>query len=243
MITITIANRKGGIGKTTTAQALAEGLKEKCFKVLSIDMDGQANLTANTRHEGNKHHIADILKGSFSAKKAIEDDFIASDDDTDYLENQAELKPDTLKRCLRSVKPTYDYCIIDTPPKLSQITLIALYASDEAIITATPEQQGLSGIGRLFDAIEEVKEQTKALKALGILFVRNNPRRILYQQAIEGTKKAGYPVYDATIRESISIMEAQALREPIFRYCKGKKVLDDYRAFVDETIAMERKEK
>jgi chromosome partitioning protein len=230
---ITIANQKGGIGKTTTAQALIEGLRKKGYKVLGIDLDTQANLTQAMHREGANLFLADLLAGK-TAKAVIESDFIASDYRTTKAEKEATAQ--TIKQALAPISKGYDFIIIDTPPKIDTLTLSALIASGEVVITATADSFAISGMKTLLTAIESAKERNSALKLSGVLFVRFNERSVLNRQIRLGLVKTGVKVFDATIRESVAIREAQAMQEPLFEYAKDSRALQDYERFVNELI-------
>ncbi len=239
MKTIVISNSKGGIGKTTTAQALYELLQAKGYKVLGIDLDTQGNFTLVTSHHDNSYTMADLIKGK-PLKEVIEADFIACDYSIMNIDGN-DYKVSFLKDTLNSLKG-YDFCIIDTPPRLDRLTLTAFVASDYVITTATTDSLAIQGIADLLKAIESTKKLNKKLKPLGILFVRYSPRSVLAKNIVEDMKQrenqTGLKVFDTTIRESIAIREAHYLTESLTTYAKKSTAMKDYSAFVDELLPL-----
>ena len=241
---ISIINQKGGIGKTTTAQALGAGLRLKGFKVLSIDLDPQSNLSLTMGAETAKTGAYSLLIGGKPVREVIvstqQGDLIPSG----YLLATAELKikqSDKLKEAIRPIKKNYDYIIIDCPPALGILTVNALTASDSVIIPAQTDFFALQGIGNLYLSIQAVKDGTnKSLKIKGILITKYNPRTILnrdlLQQLEDFAKKAKIRIFESKIRESIIIKEAQALRRDIFSYNPRAAVTQDYKNFIDEAL-------
>jgi chromosome partitioning protein len=124
---ISIANQKGGCAKSTTAQALIEGLRKKGFKVLGIDLDNQGNLTQGMNREGNRYTVYDLLAGGKEAQEVVEGDFIASNEKTALLTKS--ITATSLKEALKPMLKAYGYIIIDTPPHLDLLTIAGLVAS------------------------------------------------------------------------------------------------------------------
>ena len=139
---ITVTNQKGGVGKTTTAQHLAIGLKNRGYKVLLVDSDQQGNLTYTLNCNYNAG-IYDVITGAISAKDAIfhssQCDIIAGDIKLSKAEKELV---DTgreyfLKDALEPIKNEYDYIVIDTPPTLGILTINALTCSDSVNYSCT----------------------------------------------------------------------------------------------------------
>jgi chromosome partitioning protein len=233
---ISIANQKGGCAKSTTAQALIEGLRKKGFKVLGIDLDNQGNLTQGMNREGNRYTVYDLLAGGKEAQEVVEGDFIASNEKTALLTKS--ITATSLKEALKPMLKAYGYIIIDTPPHLDLLT-----ASSEVVITCTPSTYSINGIAQTMGAIESAKAVNKDIKPMGVLFTLYNDRRVMHRQLrqaiIKQASASSVSVFDTTIRESIAISEAQAFKRPLFDYAKGSKALSDYEAFIKE---LQRKE-
>ena len=243
---ITVTNQKGGVGKTTTAQHLAIGLKNRGYKVLLVDSDQQGNLTytLNCDYYASIYHV---ITGSIPAKDAIfhssQCDIIAGDINLSKAEKELV---DTgreyfLKDALEPIKNEYDYIVIDTPPTLGILTINALTCSDSVIIPAQADIFSLQGFGQLNNLINQVKKYTNPnLKIKGVLLTKYNDRTILNRQLRQKVKdissKIDSRIFDSTIREATSIREAQTSRTNIFAYDPKSKIAKDYNAFIDEFL-------
>ncbi|MDR2666378.1 MAG: ParA family protein [Endomicrobium sp.] len=244
---VSIINQKGGSGKTTTAYALGTGLYKKGFKVLFIDLDGQANLTSAMQVIPSKSGILDLLTNKVRIseivqKIAIGDVLVGSEDLFQADMNVVDVgKEYRLKEALADVKEEYDYVIIDTPPALSILTINALVASDSAIITSQAERFNSSGVDRISKVIETIRNhRNKSLVIKGVLLTRFKERTRLNRDFAKLLKefadKLGTKVFKATIRDSIVISEAQAKRIAIFDYAPKSNVTEDYRVFIEEFL-------
>lgn len=256
MITITIANRRGGAGKTVTAHALGSGLSIRGYKVLLIDLDSQGNLTFDTGIKTTGNNAADLLLKSIDIKTAIHKsgnyDIIPASPHLSGAEIELVHKGSgrefVLKKALKSVFNNYDFCIIDTPPSLGEVTINALCASDYAIITAQPEIHSINGLYLMGETLYTIhKTQNTMLKILGILLTRYNGRSVLakdMKSSIEGISKTfNTTTFKTAIRECISIKESQACRQNIFNYAPKSNAAHDYNDFINEVLERIRKEK
>lgn len=244
---IAIANQKGGVGKSTTVQAIGTILHSKGDKVLFIDLDPQGNLSYSINAQNYGKSIAEVLQGKITALEAIQQteagDVIAyspslSGADLTLTETGKEYR---LKEALQPLESLYNWIIIDTPPSLSILTVNALTTAHKAIITAQADIYSLQGIGQLHSTITAVKQYTNPeLVVAGILLTRYNKRAILSRD-ITSTMRAtasqiGTKLFNTKIRENISIKEAQARQQPICTYAPKSNGCVDYRAFTKELI-------
>ena len=253
MKTIALANRKGGVGKSTTAGALMAGLSAKGYKVLGVDLDGQRNLSTSLGIEQEKRKtILGVMTGEVETREAI-----ATTNSGDLLPANKNLagadtvftdtgKEYILKEALEEVAEDYDYCIIDCPPALGILTVNALTAADVVIVPAQADIFSLDGISDLQDVIQLVRKYCNpALKIGGILLTRYNGRSVLSRDVADlaGTMadRLKTRLYKTTIREGISIKEAQIQRQNIFDYAKKSKVAQDYEAFIKEFLEEEKR--
>lgn len=248
METIAIINRKGGVGKTATAQALGAGLAAKGKKVLYVDLDSQTNLSYVLGADTEQQSSMDLLLHETTAKQAIQHtpqgDIIAGSEDlaaadTQITENRKEYR---LKEALEELTPLYDYVIIDTPAALGTLTINALTASQSAIVTVQPDAFSLQGLGQLNKAIETVKKYCNHdLQIKGILLTRFTYRPVLSRDMLSNMEDAAEQlntfVYEKPIRECISVKEAQASQQDIFTYAPRSNAAIDYKAFIDEFLA------
>lgn len=248
MKTISIALQKGGVGKTTTAQALASCLGLKKKKVLLLDMDSQANVTTASGFDETppEKTITDILADDCSIDRAINPcalyDLIGSDQYLANLEaiDQEELNPNLLKNHMAAVENDYDYMIIDTPPLLGNILKQCLMASDYVIIPVEPRPFALNGLDNLRATIEAVQELNNNLKVLGILLIKYNNRTILNRQIAdilsERAKALKTTVFKTTIREGIAVPEAQINAQSLVEYAPNSNPCIDYKGFTAEVL-------
>lgn len=245
---IAIANRKGGVGKSTTAAALISGLTQRGYKVLGIDLDAQRNLSSTMRQKVESKTIMAVLIGEISASEAIREteagDIIPaskalSGADATITETGKEYR---LKEAIESLEGRgYDYIIIDSPPALGILTVNALTASDTVIIPTSADIYGLEGVEDLFEAMQPIRKYCNpALTISGILLTKYKPRSILARDATtlahKLADKLGTVVFTTTIREGVAVQEAQIMRESIFTYAPKANVTGDYNAFIDEFL-------
>ena len=244
---ITIANQKGGVGKTTTAATLADGLKQKGFTVLLIDLDGQGNLSYTAGANTNELTSFEVLHGIATAKQAIQHTaagaIIAASpnlagSDKDLTGAGADKR---LKEALKPISSLYDFIIIDAPPSLSILTVNALTAADSLIITAQADIYSLQGIGQLYATIRAIQQTTnKGLKIAGILLTRYNARSILTRDLTEIAEQTAAQlktkIFNTKIREGIAVKEAQASGQSVLTYSPKSNPAKDYNEFIKEFL-------
>lgn len=247
MRTLAIINQKGGVGKSTTAEALTAGLTLKGFKVLAVDLDAQGNLTYTTRAGTDGATALGVLTGEVKAKDAIQHtqsgDIIPSSKalagaDAFISDTGKEYK---LKEALESISGLYDYCIIDTPPALGILTVNALTACDSVVIPAQADIYSLQGIEQLAETMKPVKKYCNpALSIEGILLTRYSPRSVLSRDVADLAEqlalKLGTKLFKTTIREAIAVKEAQISQQSLYTYAPKAKVTEDYTAFIEELL-------
>lgn len=252
MIVITIANQKGGIGKTTTATTMAGLLRERGFRVLVIDADPQRNTTAvyNAKSEGEAT-LYDVLAGNprVDIKEAIQHtengDIVASDKlmrDADIIFLQDSTNGIyRLQDAIEGLSDEYDYIIIDTNPTIDRIMYNALVAADKIIIPTSAALFGVMGLGDLIETIAAVKKRSNPkLKVDGILVVaykgNTNFAKDVKGQLEKVAKQIGTKIYRTPIRVSIKVEESQAKMMPLHKYAPKCNSTLDYQAFVDEFL-------
>lgn len=251
MVTIAVIAQKGGVGKTTTAQAIGMGLSlYHGAKVLYVDTDAQGNLSRTMEADSSGTSGADILSvltGRRPAAEAIQHtphgDLIASSKALTGAENEETLskigREYRLRKALETVSGGYTHCIIDTPPALSIITINALTAADKVIIPAQAEDYSLDALDRLRETIEAVKAYCNpSLQVDGILLTRYNGRAVISREIADmiaqKAEEMGTRLYETRIRECTAIKEAQAMREDIFNYAPRSNAAKDYKALINE---------
>ena len=243
--TICIANQKGGVAKTTTAGALAGGLNVKGFKTLLIDTDPQADLSFALGASKKGNTIKELLQGKCSAQDAIQHtqcgDIIASKGELAGADKWLK-SPFILKEAIKPLKRKYDYIIIDTPRALAMLTINALTASDEVIITGTADAFVLNAIMELNDTIEGTKENSNPkLKIAGILLCRQDSNTNISKELenilrTQAEKKLHTKVFNTVIRQGKHIREAQLLQQNLFEYAPTSNPAKDYMSFICEYL-------
>ena len=253
MITIAVIAQKGGVGKSTTAYAIGVGLaKYHAARVLFVDTDAQGNLSRTMEADNSGTTGADILAaitGRADLRHTIQrtphGDIVAASPALSGADREPTLskvgREYRLRKALEAVSGEYDYCIVDTPPALSIVTVNALTAADKAIIPAQADDYSLEAIERLRETIETVKAYCNpSLQVDGILLTRFNGRAVISREIAEmiaqAAEKLESRLYETRIRECTAVKEAQAVREDIYSYAPRCNAAKDYRALIDEMI-------
>lgn len=253
---ITIANNKGGCGKTCTAVNLAAALRLRGFDVLCIDADGQANLTASfgvearagrTMYDALKQHgapyIAPVRVLPPEGRGVGFLDVLPATRDLSAVEVGLAQERDRLTRLRTFVdqyRDGYDVIFIDTPPALGFLTLSALYASDGVIITVQPQYLAVQGLVSLRGTIENLKANGAAIVSDRVLFTQYDGRKGLHRLTVEQVTAAGVPVFGTMIRDNVALGEAPATGTDIFRYNRRSRGAEDYAALAGELVTVER---
>ena len=246
---ISIANQKGGVGKSTTAINLSACLAEKKKKVLVIDMDPQGNTTSGFGIDKNRieNTIYEVLIGECVTKKAIIKDVIKHLDILPSNVNlsgaeieliDSEERSYILKNRLKNISRQYDYIIIDCPPSLSILTVNALTASDSVIVPIQCEFYALEGISQLIKTIELVQNRLNPnLRLEGIVFTMYDSRTNLSAQVVENVKgNLKQNIYKTIIPRNVRLAEAPSHGLPINMYDSKSTGAEGYRMLAKEVI-------
>ena len=225
---ISVANQKGGVGKTTTAVNLASCLSEQGKKVLIVDADPQGNATTGLgiEKENLPGTVYDILVNGMEATEVITKtkyfdlDIIASDISLSGAEielvgqNKREFQ---LKDALNKVRENYDFIIIDCPPSLGLVTINSLTATDTVLIPIQCEYYALEGVMQLTNTINLVKKALNPdLDIEGVVMTMFDGRTNLSIQVVDEVKKCfGKKVYRSVIPRNVRLSEAPSFGEPI----------------------------
>ncbi len=246
--TISIANQKGGVGKTTTAVNLSASLAAKGRTVLLIDCDPQGNAASALGIDklSDAKTIYDVMINGLDARAAIQ----KSDFGVEIIPSNINLagaevelaaldgREFKMREALETLLDAYDFILIDCPPSLGLLTLNALNASDAVLIPIQCEFYALEGVTQLLHVIELVKSNYNPLLAIdGVLLTMYDARTRLGQQVIAEVKKNfGYLVYETFIPRSVRLSEAPSFGMPIIAYDKRSRGAQVYLSLADEVL-------
>jgi len=228
---ISIANHKGGVGKTTTTVNLAAGLARSGYKVLLIDLDPQANASFSLGLKKQDRTIYQVLAFQDDIQKMIQSledfDIVAASVHLAGFEKNNEVgKEFILQESIESIREQYDYILIDCPPSLGALTISALTASEYVIVALQPESLALQGMTDFIKILRTVKTRmNQQLDLLGILITNFDNRKVLHRDVMElARERYGEAVLSTTIRGNVALPESQSMGQHIFAYdpnCNG----------------------
>ena len=251
---ISIANQKGGVGKTTTAINLSASLAASEYRVLLVDSDPQGNSTSGlgiAKTEG-QITIYDVLSGSAEPEAAIQpagyDGLSILPADKNLVAGNLDLvdvedREMVLRRALNTVRDRYDYIVIDCPPALDLLTLNALVASDSVLVPIQCEFFALEGISQLMDTIDRVRSSfNQPLQIEGVLLTMYDDRTNLTRQVEADLRDFfGKEVFHTVIPRSIRLAEAPSFGKPILVYDPRSRGAESYIQLAKEVIQNEQK--
>ena len=253
---ISVANQKGGVGKTTTAVNLSACLAEKNKKVLLLDNDPQGHATIGVGIE--KVNVEKTIYNALIDGEPIENCIIKTDKknldicpSNEHLSGaRIELVPmisreTKLKVALSSVKDKYDYIIIDSPPSLDLLTLNTLTAADTVLVPIQCEYYALDGLGELMNTVRLIKQSLNPdLEVEGVVVTMFDSRTNLSYQVVEEIKKYFKDkMYNTIIPRNVRISEAPSYGMSVIDYDGRSKGAACYMQLAEEVIRRSRKKK
>jgi chromosome partitioning protein len=228
---ISVANQKGGVGKTTTALNLASFISESGLKTLLIDLDPQANATSGIGIDINKveHNIYDVISNTIGLEDTI---YPTAFDNLHIIPASASLagaevelsgvvsRETILKKHISKISDLYDYIIIDCAPSLGLLTLNALSFSNQLVIPVQCEYFALEGLAKLTNTVNLVKDRLNPeLNILGIVLTMFDKRTSLNRQVVNDAKKYfNQLIFDTIIPRNIRLAESPSFGLPIALY-------------------------
>ncbi len=241
---IAFANHKGGVAKTTSTASIGGCLARDGYRILMVDLDGQANLTLmyldddddrptvyDSLVDGKPLPILNIRENLDIVPSGIE---MASAEIA--LVNKLE-RERVLSRVLSPVKNKYDFILIDCPPALNNVTTNAFLSSDYILVPMTAELLPLKGMRMLDSYISELKQVKPSLGITGVFLTRYKSRHNLAKAVEEAVADVyGDVLLKTKIRENTTMAEAAGSGSDIFEYAEHSPAAEDYRELTKELL-------
>lgn len=228
MRVISLANQKGGVGKTTTALNLGAGLAALGRRVLLIDIDPQSSLTLCTVGESLGRSMAEVL-GDVKPGKLSMMDIIRHLGDgldlapADIVLSNSELamasrlgRETVLKKAINQINGRYDVVLIDCGPSLGLSTVNAIAASDAVIAPSLPTELDLRGLALFLETLEQIRQAVNpGLELLGVLVCQYDHRLNLHRAAMQDLQNSGLPIIPVVITRAVKAAEHTGQGKPI----------------------------
>lgn len=251
---ISIANQKGGVGKTTTAINLAASLAAIEHPTLIIDIDPQSNTTSGLGIETKTvtNSIYEVMVGGVEASETVRDtelpflDLLPSHINLVGAEIEMidrEQRERILEKAITELREQYDFVIIDCPPSLGLLTINALTASDSVIIPVQCEYFALEGLGQLLNTIKIVRQHLNTdLEIEGVLLTMYDTRTRLSSQVADEVKKYFEErVFETIVARNVRLAEAPSFGKPALLYDSTSVGAKNYLSLAREIIHRNKK--
>jgi chromosome partitioning protein len=243
---IALANQKGGVAKTTSTVNLAAALTERGERVLVVDLDPQSNLTMSQGFDPERleRTIFDVLVHKVPIEQIVQHNaFDVAGASLDRAGAELALsamigRERALEKALVSVKPKYDYILIDTPPSLGLLTINALVASNGVIVPVQCEYLSLRGLVQLENTLSMIRENLNPEVSIqGILPTMYDKRLLHSKEAVDILKENfGDLVFKTRIRKTIRYAEAPVKGQSVLGYDPSGDAANLYRDLAKEVL-------
>lgn len=255
---VAVANRKGGVGKTTTSLNLAQCLHDAGKRVLLVDLDEQHN--SSTQYHADASHGVTTAYDILTSRAVDPHDAIQSHDDYGDIipgddlvvlaaERMASLdcREFMLADALEKISGEYDYIVVDCPPTLGIVTKNVLVAADEVIVPVLCDGFSVDSFADLMEQVAVIKGDRRLNPGLGavrVLITQYEDRTLIAQayrdQFPEIARRQGAGMFDTKIRRCVKVKEAQQRCVPLFEYAPACTTAEDYRSLAREFLGAER---
>ncbi|HEV2706297.1 MAG TPA: ParA family protein [Pyrinomonadaceae bacterium] len=250
MITIAIANQKGGVGKSTTAAVLATELALREYETLIIDADPQANATEIFLDPANvQTSLADVIIGgdgklasSITEKRVTTEiehlDIVPATLALANFDREPALSVTKLRTAIRDLGDSYDFAVIDTPPNLGLLLTAALTAANYVLIPVQAAPFALTGLRDLLQVIENARELNENLSVLGTVCTLYDTRTSVSGASYRAlTQMLPDKTFETIIHRQTKLEEAPSMHQPIQLYAPSSRGAEQYAALTDEVLA------
>ena len=255
MQSIAIAGQKGGSGRSSSTYAIGSALVELGKRVLMVDCDPQASLTAACDVDGSGESLAEVMGGADAGQMPITAVLYEVVSGLDLVPSDIALasselgmvmrmgRENVLKSVLAAVNHSYDFALLDCPPSLGLMTINALVAATGVVVPIQPQTNDIRALRLFIDTLEKVKGAglNPNIELIGILPTLVDDRLIHHKEALQILEQSGLAMMPVTIARSVKVAEAAAGGVSIIQYDPNHKISNAYRQVAKELIGWQRR--